>query len=178
MQLKRALRSMGNLWSRVTDFRRGRLAPRLIAFCLVAALVPLVAAVVIAGRATTAVLQSQAEGNLQSYAASVAGQVEAALVDRLKDATVLAGNPAVVRYLSLPPEARDAQTQAAAQDAIQRFLGSDPAYTIGFLLSKQGQVQFSTDPALYTRPDLSFRQYFKEAIGGHANVSDVSLGVN
>ncbi|MGI8424072.1 MAG: methyl-accepting chemotaxis protein [Chloroflexota bacterium] len=178
MQLKRALRSVVEMWGRATDFRRGRLAPRLIAFCLIAALVPVVSAVVIAGRATTAVLQGQAETNLQSYAASVAGQVEAALADRLKDARVLSADPAVVRFLSLPPEARDAQTQANAQAAIQRFVSSDPAYTIGFLLSDKGLVQYSTDAALYSRPDLSFRQYFKDAIAGKPNVSDVSLGVN
>ncbi|HET7771015.1 MAG TPA: methyl-accepting chemotaxis protein, partial [Chloroflexota bacterium] len=178
MQLKRAFGSVAAVWGSATDFRRGRLAPRLMAFCLVAALVPLVTAVLIAGRAATTVLQGQAETNLQSYAASVAGELEAALADRLKDAQVLAGNPAVVRYLSLPPAARDAQSQAAAEDAIQRFIKSDSAYTIGFLLSKEGMVQYSTDPALYNRPDLSFRQYFKEAVAGHANVSDVSMGVN
>src|SRR5688572_11376349 len=142
MQLKRAFGSVAAVWGRATDFRRGRLAPRLMAFCLVAALVPLVTAVLIAGRATTTVLQGQAETNLQSYAASVAGELEAALADRLKDAQVLAGNPAVVRYLSLPQAARDAQSQAAAEDAIQRFIKSDSAYTIGFLLSKEGMVQF------------------------------------
>ena len=165
-------------WRRMTDFRRGRLAPRLMVFCLVAAIVPLATAVAIGGRAATAVLQGQAESNLQGYAAAVAGQVEAALSDRLKDARVLAADPAVVRYLSLAPEARDAATQANAQGAIQRFVGSDPAYTIGFLLSDKGMVQYSTDPALYNKPDLSFRTYFKDGIGGKPNVSDVSLGVN
>jgi methyl-accepting chemotaxis protein len=173
-----APRGPGAFWRRLVDFRRGRLAPRLIAFCLVAALAPLVTALVISGRAATNVLQAQAEGNLQSYAASVAGQVEAALADRLKDARVLAADPAIVRYLSTPADARDAQTNAAAQAAVQRFVGSDPAYTIGFLLSDKGMVQYSTDAALYQRPDLSFRAYFKEAIAGKPNVSDVSLGVN
>ncbi|HEU5319029.1 MAG TPA: methyl-accepting chemotaxis protein [Chloroflexota bacterium] len=165
-------------WHRAADFRRGRLAPRLMAFCVVAAVVPLITAVVIGGRAVTAVLQGQAEGSLQSYATSVAGQLEAALADRLKDARVLAADPAVIRFLSLPPESRDAATQAAAQGAIQRFVGSDPAYTIGFLLSDKGMVQYSTDAALYSRPDLSFRAYFKDAMAGKPNVSDVSLGVN
>lgn len=169
---------IGDFWGRLTDFRRGRLAPRLIAFCLVAALVPLATAVVIGGRAATTALQQQAEGSLNNYASAIAGQMEAALSDRLKDARVLAADPAVIRYLSLPEGARDAQSLAAAQGAVQRFIGSDPAYTIGFLLSDKGMVQLSTDPALYGRPDLSFRAYFKEAIAGKPNVSDVSLGVN
>src|SRR6266540_2015355 len=100
------------------DLRQGRLAPRLVALFLLAAVVPLLAAVLIGGRATNSVLQDQAQANLQSYASSVA----------LRD---------------------------AAQSAVTRFLGSDPSYTIGFLLSEKGIVQFSTDPALYAKPDLS-----------------------
>jgi methyl-accepting chemotaxis protein len=175
---RRAAERLLGLWRRAIDFRRGRLAPRLIALCLVAAIVPLGTAVFIGGRAATGVLQGQAEANLQGYAAAVAGQVEAALADRLKDARVLATDPAVVRYLSLPADQRDQATANAAYASVQRFLGSDQAYTIGFLLSDQGMVQLSTDPALYNRPDLSFRAYFKEAMAGKANVSDVSLGVN
>ena len=178
MPVSGSLNSLVAAFRRFGSFRHGRLAPRLIAFCLVAALVPLAAAIAIGGRAATAVLQSQAETNLQSYASSVAGQVEASLAGRLKDSRVLATDPAVVHFLSLPPESRDSASQAAAQAAIQRFVGSDPAYTIGFLLSDKGVVQFSTDPALYAKPDLSFRTYFKEAIAGKPNVSDVSLGVN
>ncbi|MGH2351376.1 MAG: methyl-accepting chemotaxis protein, partial [Chloroflexota bacterium] len=168
---------IGGLWGAATDLRRGSLAPRLIVLCLIAALVPLGAAILIGGQAATRVLQDQAEANLQSYAAAVAGQLEVALADHLKDAKVLAADPAIVRYLSLPPDQRGG-AQGEAEAAVQRFLGSDPAYTIGFLLSDKGVVQYSTDPALYNRPDLSFRQYFKDGIAGNANVSDVSVGVN
>src|SRR4051794_28827010 len=160
------------------DFRHGRLAPRLMVLFLIAAVVPLSAAVAIGGRAATGVLQDQAQANLQSYAASVAGQLEAALSDHLKDARVLAADPAVVQYLSLPPDQRSDSVRAAAEGAVTRVLGSDPSYTIGFLLSDKGIVQYSTDPALYAKPDLSFRAYFKDGIAGRANVSDVSLGVN
>ena len=169
------------VWSgvrQVVDLRHGRLAPRLVALFLVAAVVPLVAAVIIGGRAATGVLQDQAQANLQSYASSVAAQMEAALSDHLKDAKVLAADPAVVAFLSSAPEQRSDAQRDAAQSAIMRFLGSDPAYTIGFLLSDKGIVQYSSDPALYSRPDLSFRAYFKDAIAGRPNVSDVSLGVN
>jgi methyl-accepting chemotaxis protein len=162
----------------VIDLRRGQLAPRLIVLSLIAAVMPLAAAVLIGGQGATRVLQEQAETNLQSYAASIAGQLEAALADRLKDAKVLAADPAVVRFLTTPPEQRNDALRDAAQASLQRFLGSDPAYTIGFLLSDKGIVQLSTDPALFNRPDLSFRAYFKEAMAGRPNVSDVSLGVN
>src|SRR6266542_1328050 len=160
------------------DLRQGRLAPRLVALFLLAAVVPLLAAVLIGGRATNSVLQEQAQANLQSYASSVAAQLEAALSDHLKDARVLAADPVVVQYLSTPPEQRSDALRDAAEGAVTRFLGSDPSYTIGFLLSDKGIVQFSTDPALYAKPDLSFRAYFKDAIAGKPNVSDVSLGVN
>lgn len=161
-----------------TDLRRGRLAPRLIVLCLVAAIVPLAAAIDLGGRAAAGTLQDQAQTNLQNYASSVASQVDASLSDHLKDAKQLAADPAVARYLATPPEQRAGAVQDAAQAAVQRFVGSDPSYTIGFLLSDKGIVQFSTDPALYAKPDLSFRAYFKDAIAGKANVSDVSLGVN
>ncbi|HEV2122896.1 MAG TPA: methyl-accepting chemotaxis protein, partial [Chloroflexota bacterium] len=169
---------LATLWQNITGFRRGRLAPRLILFCLFAAVLPLAAAVVIGGRAAMTTLQEQAEVNLQNYATSIAGQVEAALADRLKDSRILAADPAIVRYLATPADQRDPATQAAAQAAVERFVGADPSYTIGFLLSDKGMVQLSTDPALYNRPDLSFRAYFKEAMAGKPNVSDVSLGVN
>jgi methyl-accepting chemotaxis protein len=165
-------------WQRLTDIRRGRLAPRLVALCLIAAVVPLVAAVLIGGQAVQRVLQDQAETSLQSYAAAVSAQIESALADHLKDAKVLAADPAVVRLLATAPEQRTDAMRDAAQASIQRFLGSDASYTIGFLLSDKGIVQFSTDPALYSRPDLSFRPYFKDGIAGRANVSDVSMGVN
>src|SRR5256885_16812440 len=91
----------------IVDFRHGRLAPRLMALFLIAAIVPLGAAVAIGGRAATGVLQDQAQANLQSYAASVAGQLEAALSDHLKDAKGLAADPAVVGYLLLPADQRN-----------------------------------------------------------------------
>jgi methyl-accepting chemotaxis protein len=172
------LGQVGTVWRGLTDLRRGRLAPRLIALSLLAALVPLAAAVSIGGRAATSVLTEQAEANLQGYAAAIAGQVEFALAAHLKDAKVLAADPGVVRFLALPPEQRESGTQAAAQAAVQRFVASDAAYTTGFLLSDKGHVQYSTDPALYSRPDLSGRAYFKEAMAGRPTVSDVALGVN
>jgi methyl-accepting chemotaxis protein len=174
----RSVNPIGNAWQYLAGIRRGRLAPRLVILCLLAAVIPLVAAVAIGGRAATDVLQEQAEANLQSYATSIAGQVEAALADRLKDSRILAADPVIIRFLTTPADQRDAAVQAAAQAAVQRFVGADPAYTIGFLLSEKGIVQYSTDPALYNRPDLSFRAYFQEAMSGKPNVSDVSLGVN
>jgi methyl-accepting chemotaxis protein len=169
---------LNGLWHRLVDLRRGQLAPRLIAFCLLAAVLPLAAAVVVGGRAVTGVLQEQAEASLQNHAAAIAGQIDAVLADHLKDAKVLATDPAIVRFLATPPEARTDAQRDAALASLQRFLGSDSSYTIGFLLSDKGIVQLSTDPALYNRPDLSFRAYFQEAAAGRANVSDVSIGVN
>jgi C4-dicarboxylate-specific signal transduction histidine kinase len=170
-------RRLGEYLRRAADLRSGQLAPRLIVLSLVAAIVPLAAAVVIGGRAATTVVQEQATANLQNYAGAVAGQLDAALANRLTDVKVLAADPAVVRFLSLPPDQRDA-VQGPTQAAVQRFVGSDPAYTFGFLLSDKGIVQFSTNDALYRNPDLSFRAYFQEAIAGTANVSEISRGVN
>ncbi len=59
---------LAGLWRRLVDLRRGRLAPRLIAFCLLAAVLPLASAIVVGGRAVTGVLQEQAEASLQNHA--------------------------------------------------------------------------------------------------------------
>src|SRR5579883_351240 len=126
---------LAGFWRRLVDLRRGRLAPRLIAFCLLAAVLPLASGLVVGGRAVTGVLQEQAEASLQNHASAIAGQIDAVLVDHLKDAKVLAADPAIVRFLTTPPDARTDALRDAALASLQRFLGSDPSYTIGFLLS-------------------------------------------
>jgi signal transduction histidine kinase len=122
-------------------------------------------------------VEQQQRQTLSTYSTSLAEQIDNRIDSYQKDAFQLSEDPRVLRFLQAQSRRDDVAGQEAMA-ALQTFLVSDPTYKLAFILDAKGLVRLSSDPELYNRPDLSFRQYYQEAIQGHPYVSDISLGVN
>jgi signal transduction histidine kinase len=153
------------------------LGTKVVVLFLIIGLSPLALTTVLNEQTGRDAVEEQQRQTLNTYSISLADQIDNRLDSYQKDAFQLSEDPRVFRFLQGQGRRDDVLGQEAMA-ALQTFLVSEPTYRLAFILDAKGIVRLSSDPELYNRPDLSFRQYFQEAIKGSAYISDISLGVN
>ncbi len=156
---------------------RQRLGVKVLVLFLIIGLLPLGIMTMLNEQTGRQAVEQQQFSTLLTYSHSLADQLDNRLDSYQKDALQLAQDPRVVRFVAARAQKQD-PAGADALDALRTFVASDPTYRLGFILDRNGLVQLSTDADLYRRPDLSFREYYREAITGHPSISDISIGVN
>jgi len=156
---------------------RQRLGTKVVVLFLVIGLLPLGLMTLLNEQTGRTAVEEQQRGALLTYSSSLVDQLDNSLAAYGRDAVQLSKDPRLLRFL-LGQARRTDPAGIDAMAALQTFVQSDPAYLLGFLLDSKGMVQVSTNAELYNKPDLSFREYFREAIAGRPYISDISLGVN
>jgi PAS domain S-box-containing protein len=122
-------------------------------------------------------VQQEQHSILKTYSMSLAGQLDNRLSSYRTDSLTLSQDPRLGQLLSSGTTENDPAASDALA-ALTTYLDSDPTYLLAFVLDAKGLVRLSTNPDLYKRPDLSFREYYQVAITGKSYVSDISIGVN
>jgi signal transduction histidine kinase len=153
------------------------LGAKVVVLFLIIGLSPLAMMTVLNEQTGHDAVEQQQRQTLSTYSISLAEQIDNRIDSYQKDAFQLSQDPRIYRFLQGQGR-RDDVVGQDAMAALQTFLISDPTYKLAFILDAKGFVRLSSDPELYARPDLSFRQYYQEAIKGSPYVSDISLGVN
>ena len=156
---------------------RKPLGTKVVVLFLVIGLLPLGIMTVLNEQTGRQAVERQQFSALLTYSSSLADQLDNRLDSYQKDAFQLAQDPRVLRFLTTRAD-KDDPAGAEALTALKSFMVSDSTYRMAFVLDASGFVQLSTDPDLYRRRDLSFREYYRQAISGRSYVSDISIGVN
>jgi len=156
---------------------RQRLGTKVVVLFLIVGLLPLGLMTLLNEQMGRQAVEEQQRSALKTYSTSLAGQLDNRLESYQKDAFQVSEDPRVIRFIGAHAR-RDTLEGADAMAALNTFLQSDPTYLLAFLLDARGVVQLSSNPDLYNRPDLSFREYYKQAIDGRPYISDISIGVN
>ncbi len=162
---------------RVPLIGRQPLGTKVVVLFLIIGLLPLGIMTLLNEQTGRRHVEDQQFSTLLTYSISVSDQLDNRLDSYQKDAFQLAQDPRVVHLLQTHATRED-PAAADALAALGTFLQSDNTYLLAFVLNANGWVQLSTNPDLYNRPDLSFREYYRQAIAGRPYISDISIGVN
>lgn len=112
--------------------------------------------------------------HLQAVSHSTAGRIEQLVHDVQSTVTYLAGASEIVALVSAPPDQRS-QLQSAAQHTIDGIVEADPDVYSVLLMDTRGVCIASTRPE-NVGVDLSFREYFRDAMQGRPHISEVLSG--
>ncbi|MCO5167374.1 MAG: response regulator [Planctomycetes bacterium] len=151
------------------------LRARVAALVLGAAALPLAAATASTYAAARARIERHAADLLAARADQLAGELDGFHASYARMAHRLARMPEVVAYCAARGAARDAARPAAAA-VLEVFAGSDPQFRGVALFDPDGRISAGTEPALLGN-DYGFRTYFREAMRGRGNVSDLYVAV-
>ncbi|MFN2465111.1 MAG: diguanylate cyclase [Candidatus Dormibacteria bacterium] len=157
-----------SLWQRV---KQARLSTKILLFFIVATLLPLYGMLALTLSANSSILRSQQLENLSSRAVGLSAQTRDQLDSWSTAAALLSADPVVIRSA-----AGDAGSDADAVDALRRMQKSDRSFRVAFLMDRNGTVVRSSDPALNGNQEFAPAQFYKQAIGGAAAVSDLYIG--
>lgn len=156
---------------------RQPLGTKVVVLFLIIGLLPLGIMTVLNEETGSKAVENQQRSTLLTHSSSLASQLDNSLASFLKDSVQLAEDPRLVNFLQAQARGEN-PPPAEALAALRTFQQSDEAYLLAFLLDARGFVQVSTNPDLYNRPDLSFREYYRQAIAGQPFISDIAIGVN
>ncbi len=156
---------------------RRSLGAKVVALFLIIGILPLALMTLLNEQMGRRAVEQQQFSTLETYSTSLADQIDNRLDSYQKDSSQLAQDPRLRRFLQ-GTGARDDAAGRDAMAALQTFVQSDATYLLGFLLDVRGTVRLSTNPELFAKPDLSFREYYRQAITGRSYVSDINVGKN
>ncbi|HLA36684.1 MAG TPA: cache domain-containing protein, partial [Rhodocyclaceae bacterium] len=146
---------------------------RLSAALLLAALLPMLIAGYASLRTSLERLKEAEIGNLQQLATTTAGRLDQFIRDTHHLLTYFAWSNEVIRLLgSKDPSSSE---RIAVVDKMDRLLAANEDIELLMTLDRQGRVVASSKPE-YLNRDLSFREYFKEAIAGRDYRSHLEIG--
>ncbi|MBX3466561.1 MAG: response regulator [Planctomycetes bacterium] len=151
------------------------LRARVAALVLGAAALPLAAGTALAYATTRTRIERHAADLLGARADQLAGELDAFHASYALTARRLARLPEVVGYCAADGAARAAARPAAAA-LLDVYAGSDPHFRGVALFDPDGRIAVGTEPPLLGN-DYGFRTYFREAMGGRGNVSDLYVAV-
>jgi signal transduction histidine kinase len=157
--------------------RRQSLGTKVVILFLAIGLLPLALMTGLNEQTGRESVDQQQRSILKTYSTSLASQLDNRLSSYRQDSLTLSQDPRLPQFL-ISPAARADPAGVDALSALTTYYQSDPTYLIAFLMDAKGVVQLSTNPDLYNKPDLSFREYYKTAIGGTHYASDITIGVN
>lgn len=109
--------------------------------------------------------------NLQQLARSTAGRVSQLIGDSQNLARTLGTDEAFVQFLAHP----DANGAEAMRSKLERLVKSNPDIGLMMLMDTKGTAIVSSDPKVTGR-NFAFREYFREAMQGHAHVTGIVVG--
>lgn len=109
--------------------------------------------------------------NLQQLARSTAGRVSQLIGDSQNLARTLGTDEAFVQFLAHP----DATGAEAMRSKLERLVKSNPDIGLMMLMDTKGTAIVSSDPKVTGR-NFAFREYFREAMQGHAHVTGIVVG--
>jgi len=160
--------------SRFLSPRSWPIAVKMSIDLLLAALVPLLAAVWLTSSRSREHLQSEALDNLTLLAEVNATRIDQLLVDTQRTLGIAVGDELVQMYCTAEPEERE-----RLSDSIHRRLGlireSSPEFAAIYLIDSTGICRASTDRA-FINNNYMFREYTREALAGRDYVSNLLIG--
>ena len=109
--------------------------------------------------------------NLQQLARSTAGRVSQLIGDSQNLARTLGTDEAFVQFLARP----DAAGAEAMRLKLERLVKSNPDIGLMMLMDTKGTAIVSSDPKV-TGKNFAFREYFREAMQGHAHITGIVVG--
>lgn len=109
--------------------------------------------------------------NLQQLARSTAGRVSQLIGDSQNLARTLGTDEAFVQFLAHP----DSNGAEAMRSKLERLVKSNPDIGLMMLMDTKGTAIVSSDPKVTGR-NFAFREYFREAMQGHAHVTGIVVG--
>jgi serine/threonine protein kinase/HAMP domain-containing protein len=166
------------LWARLAASRwRARdwpLAPKLAAAMVATALLPMALTGSFNLERGAQTLTASELRNIELLASGVASRLGQFVEDGRHVARSLATDAEVVATLAAAQAPAEAEA-ATVQARLERIAAADPDVQLVMLIDPVGRVRVSNDPQVTGR-DLSFRDYFQSAIGGHPVTTGVVVG--
>jgi serine/threonine protein kinase/HAMP domain-containing protein len=101
--------------------------------------------------------------NLERLAHSTAGRIGQVIADSQTLANYMASDADVAAFL----RQRDPASQAAVQYKLNKLFEINPDVNLAYVMDTEGRALLSTDARMVGR-SFAFRQYFREAMQGHA----------
>jgi serine/threonine protein kinase/class 3 adenylate cyclase len=148
---------------------------RLSVELLLAAIIPLVVLVVLFMINTRREMISNGVAKLHDIANITSLQLDQALVDATRDAQQIALGNSKLGELCVLNDGAPAPLKQEVQRLLESVITTHPEYLLAAVIDRDGKVIATTD-ASAAGGEVGFREYFKRALQGQANVSDMMIG--
>lgn len=135
------------------------------------ALLPMLIAGYVNLRGSLRTVEQAEARNLEQLAATTAGRIDQFIGDTRHLLAYFAWSDEVIRIVANPTEAE----RVRVMDKMTRLLTANEDVELLMVLDKRGLVVASSKPE-YINRDLSFREYYKEAVQGRDFLSHLEVG--
>ncbi len=142
---------------------------------MVASLMPLFVVVALSVYGTRLEMVSSGTEKLHGIANITASRLDQLLVDAMRDAQQISAGQGELDEFCLSPDTASTELKVQVNRLLDSVIATHPEYMLVAVINKSGKVIATTDPVLRDA-DLSFREYFRRAIAGQANMSDMIMG--
>jgi diguanylate cyclase (GGDEF)-like protein len=160
----------------LSRFEAGRLSTKIL---ILSALVTVPALVLLTGglnQAYSGILRNQALDQLRNSATSQAAEIDAQLGAWRRLVAALGADPRLNADLNPDANHGDPALRDAAWTALGRAVAADAGFKAASLVDGRGRLVVSTDAAADANMDFSRQPYYRQALNGQPNVSDVYVG--